>query len=74
MSDDTLRQTGADKTARNPIKVIPIEPLNEVPLDAAKTMDCLGSPVRHPRETKGARYDLTLHSDGDCCGPDSDCC
>ena len=29
MSDDTLRQTGADKTARNPIKVIPIEPLKK---------------------------------------------
>ena len=29
MSDDTLRQTGADKTARNPIKVIPIKPLRK---------------------------------------------
>jgi lipoic acid synthetase len=29
MSDDSLRQTGADKTARNPIKVIPIEPLKK---------------------------------------------
>ena len=53
---------------------IPIEPITDVPLESAKPMDCLGSPVRHPRETKGPRYDLTLLSDGDCCSPDSDCC
>jgi lipoic acid synthetase len=29
MSDDTLRQTGADKTARNPVKIIPIQPLKK---------------------------------------------
>lgn len=29
MSDDNLRQTGSDKTARNPIKIIPIEPLKK---------------------------------------------
>jgi lipoyl synthase len=29
MSNDTIRQTGADKTARNPVKIIPIEPLKK---------------------------------------------
>ncbi|HWQ40058.1 MAG TPA: lipoyl synthase [Burkholderiales bacterium] len=29
MSNDTLRQTGAEKTARNPVKVIPIQPLKK---------------------------------------------
>ena len=29
MSKDTLRQTGADKTARNPVKIIPIEALKK---------------------------------------------
>ena len=29
MSDDTLRQTGADKTARNPVKIIPVAPLKK---------------------------------------------
>jgi lipoyl synthase len=29
MSKDTIRQTGADKTARNPVKIIPIEPLKK---------------------------------------------
>lgn len=29
MSDNNLRQTGSDKTARNPVKIIPIEPLKK---------------------------------------------
>ena len=29
MSDDTPRQTGAEKTARNPVKIIPIQPLKK---------------------------------------------
>jgi lipoic acid synthetase len=29
MSDETLRQTGERKTARNPVKIIPIEPLKK---------------------------------------------
>ena len=29
MSNDRLRQTGSDKTARNPVKIIPIEPLKK---------------------------------------------
>ncbi|MEX0958129.1 MAG: lipoyl synthase [Burkholderiales bacterium] len=29
MSDQTIRQTGADKTARNPVKIIPIQPLKK---------------------------------------------
>ena len=29
MSNDNLRQTGSDKTARNPVKIIPIEPLRK---------------------------------------------
>ncbi len=29
MSTDSLRQTGSDKTARNPVKIIPIQPLKK---------------------------------------------
>ena len=29
MSDQPIRQTGADKTARNPVKVVPIQPLKK---------------------------------------------
>ena len=53
---------------------LPIDPRVEVPLDAAKDMSCHGTPVRDPKQTKGLNYDLTVMSNGDCCGPETDCC
>ncbi len=51
---------------------IPIEPREEIPLDAAQDFDCRRHAVRSPQDTKGAAYDLTVLAD-DCCG-DGGCC
>ncbi|MBI1312020.1 methyltransferase domain-containing protein [bacterium] len=51
-----------------------IEPLNEIPLDAATPFDCSRSKHRDPRETKGADYDSTTPAGDSCCGPDGKCC
>lgn len=50
-----------------------IDPLVEVPLDEALPFDCSRTAPRHPRETKGAGYDVTTEAAGSCCGPDG-CC
>lgn len=53
----------------------PVEPLNEIPLDEAKSFDCRRSVRRHPRETKGQDYSVTTEGDGTaCCGPGEACC
>jgi arsenite methyltransferase len=49
-----------------------IEPLEEVPLDAAQPFDCSRTALRHPRETKGQDYQLTTDAAASCCGPG--CC
>lgn len=52
-----------------------VEPLNEIPLDEAKSFDCRRSVRRHPRETKGQDYSVTTEGDGTaCCGPGEACC
>ncbi len=53
--------------------MIGILPLQEVPMDDAKSFDCNKNARRHPRETKGLEYNATILGDGDCCGPDG-CC
>jgi arsenite methyltransferase len=50
----------------------PVEPLAEVPLDAARPFDCRRTARRHPRETKGQDYAATTEA-ADCCGPEG-CC
>jgi SAM-dependent methyltransferase len=50
-----------------------VEPLTEVPLEAAAPFDCSRTTPRHPRETKGLEYDVTTEAAGKCCGPDG-CC
>lgn len=47
-----------------------VEPIKEIPLNAAKEFSCTEMRFRHPRETKGLDYDATetqCDSDGDCC-------
>ena len=50
-----------------------VEPREAVPLEAAAPFDCSRTPLRHPRETKGAGYDVTTEAAEACCGPDG-CC
>ena len=49
-----------------------IEPLEEVPLEAAQPFDCSRTALRHPRETKGQDYQVTTEAKP-CCEPGS-CC
>ncbi len=52
----------------------PIEPREEIPLDAAGAFDCRRSVRRHPRETKGQDYTDTTDAIGPCCGDSNPCC
>ncbi|MEM7457046.1 MAG: methyltransferase domain-containing protein [Planctomycetota bacterium] len=50
-------------------------PVTEIPVESAAEFDCSRHSIRDPRETKGQQYNLTIVSDGDCCGTDdSGCC
>lgn len=51
-----------------------IEPLEQVPLEAAQPFDCSRTSFRHPRETKGQDYQVTTEAAGPCCDPGSGCC
>jgi SAM-dependent methyltransferase len=51
-----------------------ISPRNEIPLAEAEPFDCQRQRTRHPRETKGKNYQLTIAPTEDCCGPGEDCC
>ncbi|QDT41842.1 arsenite S-adenosylmethyltransferase [Gimesia alba] len=53
---------------------LPVEPYQNIPLDAAQEMDCRRNAVRHPQETKGKNYDLTSQIIDSCCSPDGGCC
>ena len=53
---------------------LPVDPLEEVPLEKAPTFDCSRSKLRSPRETKGLDYDATHVSDEGVCEPGSGCC
>jgi SAM-dependent methyltransferase len=52
-----------------------IAPLRDVPLSKAKPFACGQTALRHPRQTKGARYRRTTSAPaaGACCGPEG-CC
>lgn len=47
-----------------------IEPLEEIPLEAAQPFDCSRTSHRHPRETKGQDYQVTTEATA-CCAPGS---
>ena len=50
-----------------------VEPLESIALADAEPFDCSRTAPRHPRETKGAEYDVTIEASGEVCGPDG-CC
>jgi arsenite methyltransferase len=52
----------------------PVEPIAEIPLEAAAAFDCKRSARRHPRETKGDGHRLTTEPPAPCCRPDGSCC
>lgn len=58
-------------------QVIPIAPIEDIPLDEAGEYDCKRTAFRHPRESKGQDYNVTRMADaedpGGCCGPEG-CC
>jgi len=51
-----------------------IEPLEEIPLDAAQSFDCRRLKIGDPKETKGLRYDATITAAGSCCDGNEPCC
>ena len=53
--------------------IIPVDPLEEIPLDSAKPYDCRRNARRTARETKGLDYAKTEMSESGPCG-DGDCC
>lgn len=50
-----------------------VEPYETVPLDEAEPFDCSRTSPRHPAETKGRDYDVTVEASGEACGPEG-CC
>ena len=52
-----------------------VEPLNRIPDDQAREFDCTQpNRLRHPKETKGEMYNLTIQASDGCCGGSTDCC
>lgn len=51
-----------------------IEPRTTIPIDAAKEFESRRGVRRHPRETKGKSYRLSIASEGPCCGSDDGSC
>ncbi len=49
-------------------------PLSEIPLDEATEYDCRRNKRRHPRETKGEDYSVTIEAAEDCCDSNGSCC
>jgi ubiquinone/menaquinone biosynthesis C-methylase UbiE len=52
-------------------QMIPVDPIEEHPLEGAPLFDCSRTAVRHPRETKGLEYNVTTEA-SDCSG--DTCC
>jgi hypothetical protein len=53
--------------------IIPVPPLQVVPLASAQVFDCSRDSLRHPRETKGVEYRTTSGASAACCSPKG-CC
>ena len=53
--------------------IIAIEPYENISLEEATEFNCKNKAIRHPKETKGAEYNLTEVNSNDCCSPD-ECC
>ena len=54
-------------------QMILVEPIENIALEDAKEFDCKRTAKRHPRETKGLKYNLTDLT-GEMCGDGGDCC
>lgn len=54
--------------------LVPVESYQNIPLEEAQVFDCRRTGLRHPQETKGVDYRVTVTNDGAaCCAPES-CC
>ncbi len=53
--------------------MVPIEPLQEIPLAEAGQFACRAAAVRDPRQTKGLDYNATTEASANACGPEG-CC
>ena len=53
---------------------VPVEPLEEIPLEEAQPFDCRRSQLRSPRETKGIDYRETRVSNESVCDSSANCC
>ncbi len=51
----------------------PVEPREPVPPKEAVPFDCNRERERHPRESKGKEFNLTVVTGEPCCGPEGDC-
>lgn len=55
-------------------QIIPVEPIEHIPLEEAKEFDCRRNAKRSPRETKGLDYEVTDLSGAAACEPGGNCC
>jgi SAM-dependent methyltransferase len=54
--------------------IIPVPPYTDIPLEEAKEFNCKNKAIRHPKETKGVKYNLTAAgTEVPCCSP-GECC
>lgn len=53
---------------------LPVEPIQNIPLEEAGNFNCRTSARRHPRETKGQGYNLTQESSAGGCDAEGPCC
>ncbi len=68
--DKTFQIYGREPYVRD---IIPVEPLELIPLEESAAFDCKRTAARHPRETKGLDYDVTDLSGEACCDPGGNC-
>jgi arsenite methyltransferase len=55
--------------------IIPVPAYEEIPLESAPIFDCSHDAVRHPQETKGSEYRVTIaNQDSSCCSMPDSCC
>ena len=55
-------------------QIIPVPPYQEIPLEEATEFSCKNKAIRHPKETKGFDYQLTvIKQEAACCSP-GECC
>ncbi len=54
--------------------IIPIAPYENISLEEATEFSCKSKAIRHPKETKGINYQVTLISEDEACCPSGKCC